>query len=448
MNEPIISVSGLRGVVPKQFTPLVAVKYISAFAATMPEGSKVVLSRDGRASGEMIAMAVTSTLVGHGHEVIDLGIAATPTVGVQVRTQRASGGIQISASHNPIEYNGIKLFGSDGRVLKKAKGDELLASYRAGRTRWCSVEELGTVRKLDDPHTAHLEKVLSIVNVKAIQQRRFRVLLDSNHGAGSALGRMLLERLGCDITLMGETPDGKFDHLPEPVAANLGDVALQLEDRAYDVGFCQDPDADRLAIIDEEGNIVGEEMTLAFCLMQFLPRNSGIIVTNCATSGYAKFLAKKHRVLLHLSPVGEANVVETMLEHHAVFGGEGNGGPIDPRVGYVRDSFVGMAMVLDLLASSKSSISELAGKLPFLAMHKEKVTLAGSLIPKYLERLGKAIEAPTITKQDGIRWDWDDQWLLVRPSNTEPIVRLIAEAPTADEARKLCENALRFTKGL
>ncbi len=447
MNEPIISVSGLRGLVPKQFTPLVAINYVSAYASTMPEG-KVILSRDGRSSGEMIALAVTSTLIGHGHEVIDIGTAATPTVGVQVRVQRAAGGIQISASHNPIEYNGLKLFGSDGRVLKKAKGDDVLKSYRAGRTRWNAVQELGKVRKLDDPHTAHKDKILATVNVKAIQQRKFRVLLDSNHGAGSALGRLLLESLGCEVTVLGEQPDGQFEHVPEPIADNLGKVCEAVANGSFNVGFCQDPDADRLSIIDEKGNFVGEEMTLAFCLMQFLPKNSGIIVTNCASSSYAKFLAKKHKVAMYLSPVGEANVVEKMMEHHAVFGGEGNGGPIDPRVGYVRDSFVGMALVLDLMASTKQPISALASQMPSLAMYKDKIQLAGSLIPKYIERLGLAIEAPNISRQDGLRWDWEDRWLLVRPSNTEPIIRLIAEAPTLEDARKLCENARRFTKGL
>jgi phosphomannomutase len=358
-----------------------------------------------------------------------------------VRTQGAAAGVQISASHNPKEYNGLKLFGRDGRVLPKAAGEKVLDAYHGAKTRWVGVDELGEFERIDDPHTVHAELVLKTVNVARIRQRNFKVLLDSNHGAGGLLGHILLERLGCDFQIAGKTPDGLFEHPPEPIAENLKGVSQSVVDGGYDLCFCQDPDADRLAIIDEQGTYIGEEMTLALCLLQVLPTQTGKVVTNCATSSLSKWIAEKYGSSLLQSAVGEANVADMMLAQNAIFGGEGNGGPIDPCVGYVRDSFVGMARVLDLLANTGQALSQIVGTLPALSIVKDKITFPSSGLPKLFAALVDEISDASPSYQDGLKLQWLDRWLLVRGSNTEPIVRLIAEAPTIADAQTLCDRA-------
>jgi phosphomannomutase len=440
MSEPIISVSGLRGIIGDQLTPLVATQFVAAYASTLPSGA-VVIGRDGRESGWLLARAVAATLAASGLKTIDLDIAATPTVGVQVRESSAVGGIQISASHNPREYNGFKLFGSDGRVLPGTQGGAILSAYRKGQTRWVSEQQLGDYQLLEQPHAVHARRVLSTVDVESIRAKNFRVLLDSNHGAGSLLGKPLLEQLGCQVTVRGAAPNGDFAHAPEPIAENLSEICQTVIEGGFDVGFCQDPDADRLAIIDEGGRYIGEEMTLALCLLQVLPKTPGNIVTNCASSGLSRFIAQHYNCPLFQSAVGEANVADLMIEQNAVFGGEGNGGPIDPQVGYVRDSFVGMARILDLLASSQRPISQLVNSLPPLSIVKDKIKMATNSLPRYYGLLTDALNAPNMSRQDGLKLEWDDRWLLIRGSNTEPIVRLIAEAPTVKQAQELCDRA-------
>jgi phosphomannomutase len=446
-SEPIISVSGLRGIIGSQLTPPVAMRYVSALATTLPSGV-VIVSRDGRESGSVFAQVVFSTLAAHGLTPVDLGIAATPTVGVEVRERSAVGGIQISASHNPKEYNGLKLFGADGRVLPKSKGEAVLAAYHASRAEWVGVDQLGSYQVADHPHRKHCELVLQTVNAENIRRNSFRVLLDSNHGAGSLLGRQLLESLGCQVTQLGETPDGRFSHSPEPTSENLTGVAALLSEGGFDVGFCQDPDADRLAIIDETGAYIGEEMTLALCLKHVLNQRTGTVITNCATSSLAKILAEKHGCRLLQSAVGEANVADLMIAENAIFGGEGNGGPIDPRVGYVRDSFVGMANVLELLAASQMPVSQHVAELPPLSIHKDKCQLDDSTLPRLLDALTQRFSEASPSRPDGLKLDWEDRWLLVRGSNTEPIVRFIAEAPSMHEAKELCVQAKQIAEEL
>lgn len=442
-SEPIISVSGLRGIIGNQLTPAVAMRYVAALASTLPRGT-VVVGRDGRSSGRILAQTVCSTLAAHGLSPIDLDVAATPTVGVEVRMRRAVAGVQISASHNPKQYNGLKLFGADGRVLPKQAGEEVLAAYRSEKAAWVAVDDLGVTLPAEHPHAEHGRLVLSTVDVQAIRRRGFHVLLDCNHGAGSLLGRPLLEELGCRLTLLGDSPDGQFRHPPEPLAENLSGVCDQVRDGEFDVGFCQDPDADRLAVIDERGNYIGEEMTLALCLMQVLGKESGTIVTNCATSSLSKVLAGRHGCRLLQSAVGEANVADLMIAEHALFGGEGNGGPIDPKVGYVRDSFVGMARILELLATSGRTLSELVAELPPLSIVKDKMEMDVAQLPQLLDELTTTFLDAEASRPDGLKLDWGDRWLLVRGSNTEPIVRFIAEAPSVAEAQALCDAAKRL----
>jgi phosphomannomutase len=386
--------------------------------------------------------------------VFDAQIAATPTTGVLIREHRCIGGIQISASHNPAEYNGLKLFSAEGRVVPSAVGLRVQDAFEAGARslskpvshKVTAGQASGGTHKLTDTTSAHLALVESIVDVPQIRARRFRVLLDANHGSGSVLGQPLLERLGCEVILLGGTPDGHFSHPPEPTAENLGGILSEVTRARANVGFCQDPDADRLAIVDERGRYLGEEYTLALCADHILRRTPGPIVTNCSTSRMTEDLARKYNVPFYRSAVGEANVVDEMLRRHAVFGGEGNGGVIDPRVGLVRDSFVGMALVLDAMATRGQSISALADELPRYAIWKTKIEIDRDAVTAALNALERHFSDATSDRLDGLRLDWQHadgsgSWLLVRTSNTEPIVRIIAEAPSAEEARRLCDVA-------
>jgi phosphomannomutase len=440
MPEPIISVSGLRGILGESLTPEVAARYAAAFAAALPRG-RVVVTRDGRSSGELLAAAVSSALLASGQNVIDAGIAATPTTGVLVRSLHAAGGIQISASHNPSEYNGLKLFSGEGRVIPSLPGEQVLARYRAHESAYVKVDEIGRFETPGDVLSDHLSLVLKRVDVDRIRRQQFRVLLDSNHGAGSLLGRRLLAELGCHTTLLGDAPDGQFEHPPEPTAENLTGVADRIRAANCQIGFCQDPDADRLAIIDEQGRYLGEEYTLALCLDHVLRRTPGPVVINCATSRMNDDIAARHAVPIYRSAVGEANVVDEMLARSAVFGGEGNGGPIDPQVGLVRDSFIGMALLLDAMAARELPVSALADELPRYAIQKDKANLPPERIAAAFDALSAHFSSVPSSRLDGIRFQWPQQWLIVRASNTEPIVRIIAEAPSPAEAAALCRTA-------
>ncbi len=448
-KEPIISISGLRGVVGDSLTPEVAFRYAAAFAELLPEGP-VLVTRDGRANGRQLVAPVTAGLAhGRARPVLDGGIAATPTTGVMVRHCGCAGGVQISASHNPAEYNGLKLFSAEGRVVPASVGEAVLQRYKsfdAGSGRVDIQHPASNIQHLPDTTTAHLALVEQIVDVERIRAQQFRVLLDANHGAGSVLGKPLLERLGCDVVQLGGTPDGLFAHPPEPTAANLAGVLAEVTPAAAAVGFCQDPDADRLAIIDDNGRYLGEEYTLAICADHVLRHTPGPVVTNCSTSRMTEDLARKYGVPFFRSAVGEANVVDVMLREDAVLGGEGNGGVIDPRVGLVRDSFVGMALVLDAIAERNLPVSALADELPRYAICKNKVDISRDKVSASFDRLMRQFPDATPDRIDGLRLDWtrsdgSGRWLLVRASNTEPIVRIIAEAPTAEAARRLCDEA-------
>lgn len=439
-DQPIISVSGLRGIVGQTLIPSVASKYACALAAELDAGP-IVISRDGRATGRMLADIIRASLQAVGRDVIDADVAATPTTGILIRQLKAAGGIQISASHNPAEYNGMKLFGSDGRVVPGAVGERVLQRYHDPAVDWVTHDQIGRVQHHDDPHAEHLANVLKIVDVDKIKAKQFRVLIDSNHGAGGLLGVRLLNALGCDVVAMGAEPTGLFAHTPEPTATNLESVAAAVRGREVAVAFCQDPDADRLALIDEQGNYVGEEYTVAICMDHILRQTPGPVVTNCSTSRMSQDLAEKYGVPFFRSKVGEANVADVMIANNAVFGGEGNGGPIDPRIGYVRDSFVGMAMVLNAMADRDMSLSQLAAELPRYEIYKTKVTMPADAVAGALDKLESHFQNAESNRMDGMRLDFPGRWLLVRASNTEPIVRLIAEAETLDAAKALCDEA-------
>ena len=441
--HPIISVSGLRGIVGETLTTKVAQQYVAAFASALPLG-KVLVTRDGRASGPMIAEAVRTAIAATGRDALDAGVAATPTAGVLVQSEECVGGVQISASHNPPEYNGLKLFGGDGRIIPAPAGQEVKDRYLAGQIVNTNADA-GSISTLDDTTSEHLRRVEAVVDVERIRAKKFKVLLDANHGSGAVLGQPLLERLGCEVMILGATPDGQFAHPPEPTAANLVDVARQVAEGDYAVGFCQDPDADRLAIVDGAGRYIGEELTLALAVDHQLRQSPGPIVSNCSSSRVTQDLAERHGVPFHRSAVGEANVVDTMLKHNAVLGGEGAGGVIHPHVVLVRDSFVAMAMTLDAMAAREKSLAELADELPQYAIHKTKVSLEADKLAATLDALEQHFSEAEPNRMDGLRLDWpaENKWLLVRASNTEPIVRLIAEAPDEAAAVKVCEAAER-----
>ncbi|MCL2118202.1 MAG: phosphoglucosamine mutase [Planctomycetaceae bacterium] len=456
MSSLIISVSGLRGIVGESLTPQVAMNYAAAYSALAGPGA-FVITRDGRAGGVMLADAIHAALNAAGRPTIDAGVAATPTTGVLIRQHQAAGGIQISASHNPAQYNGMKLFSDEGRVIPQAPGEKVKERYQAQSAK-CKAQSdtlnagvldatsnsaLCALRSaLDDTISAHLAAVLKTVDVDAVRAKKYRVLLDANRGAGGLLGRKLLEELGCDVTILGETPDGQFEHTPEPTEENLQPVFEKVRDAGADIAFCQDPDADRLAVIDASGRYLGEEYTVALCLDHVLQtREKGAVVINCASSRMSQDIAEKYGVEIFRSAVGEANVVDRMKVKNAVFGGEGNGGPIDPRVGYVRDSFVGMAQLLDAMAARGKTIAELAAELPGYAIVKRKIPLALDRVPAAIAALETHYAHLPRDRQDGLRIDWPNAWLLVRASNTEPIVRAIAEAETESAANALCDEA-------
>jgi phosphomannomutase len=443
----IISVSGLRGIVGSELNPEVAVRYCGSFAALAPPGP-ILVSYDGRVSGPMLLEAVVSALVASGRQVINAGLAATPTVGVLVREHGAAGAVQISASHNPPAYNGMKLFGPDGRVLSAGSGQAIKEHFQSQAIPWCGVEQFFETETLKRNYDKHLDAVLRTVPAKEIQKCRFRVLLDSNRAAGCSLGIALLEALDCQITFVGGEPDGRFNHPPEPISENLQEVARAVRQHGCQIGFCQDPDADRLALIDAEGRYIGEEYTVALCVKRVLMQQQGPVVINCATSSMTEHICKSAGAQLYRSAVGEANVADEMVKRKAVYGGEGNGGPIDPRVGYVRDSFVGMAQILDLMRVTGKSLSELAGELPPLQIVKQKVDLTSEQLAKRLDLLVAAFPDAQGARPDGLRLDWPDgRWLIVRGSNTEPIVRLIAEGRSVTEANELCSRAANVLQG-
>jgi phosphomannomutase len=442
MAQLIVSVSGVRGIVGEGLTPEVAAHFAAAFAAHLGGGT-VLLSRDSRPSGDMLADAVAAGLRSSGCTVLDAGILPTPTAGLAVRARNYAGGIQITASHNPAPWNGLKMFGPDGAVLSAEVGERVKAIYESGKLRRADWDKIGRRGRVHGVEKAHIERVLTIADVERIRSRHFRLVLDGNGGAGGPAGLMLLNSLGCDVTPLGCEPDGHFDHEPEPTPANLPAVAEQ----ARDVGapaFCLDPDSDRLALIDETGRCLSEELTLALAVQFRLGQQRAPVVVNMSTSRQIADLCQKCGVPFERTAVGEANVVASMRAAHAVIGGEGNGGVIDPRIGWVRDPFVGMALILNLMAETGQPLSRLAAALPQYVIVKEKVTIAPDRLPTLFSALERRWPDAAADRRDGLRLDWPKCWLHVRGSNTEPIVRIIAEAPSEREARNLIDETIRL----
>jgi phosphomannomutase len=441
----IVSVSGIRGIVGQGLTPEAALAFAAALG-TATGGGRIVLSRDGRPSGAMLRHAVLAGLLGAGCEVQDLGAAPTPTCGLAVRRLQAAGGIQITASHNPAEWNGLKLFGPEGRVLPAAEGHKIKERFESGAFRHVPWQELGTLAECRQAPDWHRDRVLELVDVPRIRARQLKTFVDANGGAGGPLARKLLEALQANPVCHACDADGFFLHEPEPVAGNLRAIGPLVPEHAADIGFVLDPDADRLALIDETGRYIGEELTLALALLYRLSHERGPVVINMSTSRVNEDIARQLGCPCHRTAVGEANVVDKMRDAGAVIGGEGNGGVIDPRVGWVRDPFIGMGLILNLLAESGKKLSDLVAGLPAYSIVKDKVTIDRDRLPSLFAALTKRWPEAKADRLDGLRLDWTDRWVHVRPSNTEPIVRVIAEAPQQAAAEQLCRETGNLLK--
>jgi phosphomannomutase len=442
----IVSVSGIRGIVGQGLTAGPALAFAQALA-TYTEGGRIVLSWDGRPSGLMLRHAVLAGLLDGGCEVHALGVAPTPTCGLAVRRLGAAGGVQITASHNPAEWNGLKLFGPDGAVLTTSEGQRIKTLFDAGNFRHCSWDRLGAFQECGAAANWHRDCVLELVAAEAVRRRQLRAFLDANGGAGGPLGLDLLAALGCEVEGQGCTADGRFLHEPEPVADNLRQVCPRVAAVGADIGFVLDPDADRLALIDETGQYLGEELTLALAVLCRLDQECGPVVINMSTSRVVEDVCRRFKAPCHRAAVGEANVVEKMRQVGAVIGGEGNGGVIDPRVGWVRDPFIGMGLILSLLARSGKKISALAMELPTYTIVKTKFAVDRGRLPALFTALLARWPEARANRLDGLRLDWEDRWVHVRPSNTEPIVRVIAEAPRPADAQQLCAEVGGLLRG-
>lgn len=428
-----ISVSGIRGIVGEGLTAPAVCRFAAALGSWIG-GGMVVVGRDPRPSGVIFFQAVAAGLLGTGCDVVDLGIVPVPTVGLAVERLQARAGVMITASHNPIEWNGLKFLRSDGRFVSDAEGQAVIERYRAERFQAAPHDRLGTLRCEEAALAWHREAVLRLVDVAAIRRRRFRVAVDCCNGAGAVLTPSLLEALGCEPMLLHVEPSGRFPHPPEPVPANLTDLAEAVRRHRADVGFAQDADADRLAIVSETGEPIGEEYTLAFAASLVLEQTPGPVVVNRSTSRMVEEIAVARGVPVFRTKVGEVNVAEGMLRHGAVIGGEGNGGVIHPKLHHMRDSFIAMAMTLELLARRQQAVSQIVAALPRYVMVKRAIHCPPEQIAPALRRVQTLLADARLDLQDGVWAGLADGWIHVRGSNTEPLLRLIVEAPTAERA--------------
>jgi phosphomannomutase len=439
-SDLIVSVSGIRGITGKGLTAESVARFAAAYGAFV-NGGKVLVSRDGRPSGEMLRHAAIAGLLGAGCSVQDIGIAPTPTCGFAVRHLNAAGAIQITASHNPAPWNGLKMFGADGAVLTAADGAVVRGLFESGDFKRAAWDGLGEFHVPPEVHDEHAKAALDQVSVATVATRGFRVFLDANAGAGGPLGLKLLRDLGCEVCEYECTPTGRFTHEAEPIPAHLVDVAPWVQRNECAVGFVLDPDADRLALIDETGTCISEEATLALAVKHRLMHERGPVVVNMSTSRMSEDLARAAGCGFFRSAVGEANVVAKMREVGAAIGGEGNGGVIDPRVGWVRDPFIGMALILSLMVEEGRPLSQLVSELPRFVMMKTKYEVPREKLPAAFAALEARWPEAKLNREDGLRLDGPDWWLHVRGSNTEPVVRVIAEAPTEPQVKELLAEA-------
>jgi phosphomannomutase len=452
-EQLIISISGMRGIVGENLTPSIAAEYGCAFGKflknrhTDKKGKlSVCIGRDSRSSGQMLKSAVATGLCTVGIDVVDLGLVTTPGVGIMVRELQCNGGVIITASHNPIQYNGIKLLLGNS-VAPPAEEAERIRQYFFDK-HFALVDSLshGKITSNEQTDATHIARVLAIVDKEAIAAKKFKAVLDSVNGAGGRVTKKMLAELGCEVIAINDEPSGIFAHRPEPTARNLTGLCRVVKEKGADIGFAQDPDADRLAIVDEAGTYIGEEYTLALAAKYIFSRETGKAATNLSTSRMLDDIAEKAGGQVIRTAVGEANVAAAMLKHNCIIGGEGNGGVIDLRVGPIRDSLVGIALVLQLMAETGKTISQLVGEITGYYMSKDKFAAEQTQAQQILKLAKKAFADAKLDTTDGCRFDFDDGWLHIRPSNTEPVVRVIAEATSKQAVRKYIDAVLKITR--
>jgi phosphomannomutase len=437
----MVSVSGIRGRVGEALTPETVSGFAAGFGAwarSRGNGRNIVVGRDSRVSGPMFHRAVIAALQSVGCDVIDVGLAPTPTIQLAVEHHHAAGGLAITASHNPIEWNALKFIGPSGLFLDAREGAEMrqVAQGNFPRASW---DELGQVRVDENAIARHIESVLALdfVDVEAIRARGFRVALDCARGAGGAIIPALLERLGCDVTAINLETDGRFPRAPEPVAANLGDLERLVLDARSDVGFATDPDVDRLALVSDQGKAIGEDWTLAFAARLALRYRPGPVVANLSTSRVVDDVAAEAGATVLRAPVGEVNVAVRMRDEGAAIGGEGNGGVILTELHLGRDAPLAVAMILQMLLEDDVPMSQTLAAFPSYSIVKDKMDRPSAPLDAVYARLRGEFGDAEANDLDGLRLSWRDRWVHVRPSGTEPIVRVIAEAPSEAEARDL-----------
>ncbi len=439
MTSLMFSVSGLRGIVGDSLTPDIVSRFSAAFG-TYCRGGTVVIGRDARPSGPLMRDAVLAGLRSVGCSIVDFGVAATPTVQYGVQHHGAAGGVAITASHNPIQWNAMKFIGSAGVFLDGTEAMKLKRIYEQNHIKYAPWNELGTLAEDQEGAEHHVKHILAVVDSKAIAERGPAVVIDCCNSAASRILPMLLERLGCEVIKFNCELDGTFPRGPEPTAENLEGLCEKVKSSGADAGFATDPDGDRISIVTDEGLALGEEYSITLATEIVLARQHGPVVANVATTKAVEDVARKHGCEYFRAPVGEVNVVEKMREVKAVIGGEGNGGVINPAVQFARDGPAAMALFLEGLSTSGASMSDLAGRLPDYHMVKDKIPCEPSRTPALLEGVQRHFEKETIDLTDGIRVDRDSSWIYVRKSGTEPIVRVICEARTREEARRLANE--------
>jgi phosphomannomutase len=441
----MVSVSGIRGRVGEALTPEVIARYAAGFGAwASARGTtrSVVVGRDSRVSGPMFHRVVLAALQSVGCDVIDIGLTTTPTCQLAVEHHHAAGGLMISASHNPIEWNALKFIGPTGLFLENSEGIEMRALVESGipRARW---DQLGQIESDDGAVQRHIDRVLAIpyLDVEGIRRRKFHVALDCVRGAGAVIMPLLLERLGCRVTAINLETDGHFPRPPEPIAENLGELERLVLRAGAAIGLAVDPDVDRLALVSDAGKAIGEDFTLALAARLVLRHKRGPVVTNLSTSRIVEDVANAAEVPVIRAPVGEVNVAVRMRDVHSPIGGEGNGGVILSEVHLGRDAPVGAALLLQLLHEDDKSLSQIVSELPRYAIVKDKLDRPNASLDTVYEALRAALPGAAVDTQDGLRLSWPDRWVHVRPSGTEPIVRVIAEAPTSREALELVRRS-------
>lgn len=446
----IKSISGFRGTIGGKpgdtLNPLDIVKSVSAYATlrrrSITNGSnKIVVGRDARISGQMVSKVVCGTLMGMGYDVVDIGLASTPTTELAVTMEKADGGIILTASHNPRQWNALKLLNENGEFLNKDEAEEVVKIAESGIYDYADVDHLGSYREDNSYDQKHIDlvKSLELVDVDAIRNAHFRVALDTVNSVGGIILPKLLEQLGVESYKgLYLEPTGDFKHNPEPLAKNLGDIMKLVADGDFNIGFVVDPDVDRLAIIDENGKMYGEEYTLVTVADYILQHTPGNTVSNLSSTRALRDVTEKYGCKYTPAAVGEVNVVTAMKDTNAIIGGEGNGGVIYPAAHYGRDALVGIALILTYLAKLGKKTSEMRDMYPCYEMAKNRIDLTPGTNPDtVLEKIKDKYQGDNITTIDGVKIDFPDKWVHLRKSNTEPIIRVYTEAHTAEEANAL-----------